>query len=335
MIPDAVNKGDIFEDLDRRMMRWSVPGTGSSSCAPSSRRSEMDPTTLSSSHPEYPKIETLFKRGPDHKVLEGQLRCPEFALVNDWRVTEKVDGTNIRVSLEPDPAFGETDKLSSFGWKVRFYGRTSRAQIPTFLLEYLQDTFTLEKMQNLWRGRNNCEKCGGTGQFDSGEPKPLTVNYPGHRDYQCDCVVPYPITFYGEGYGARIQKGGGNYRPDSVSFRLFDVFIGDKWLNLDAVKDIADRAGILAVPEFLHLDEITKQIAEGRRSRGGTATILDAIVLLVKGGFNSSVAQTDRPELDWDKTCIPGEGIVARTDPYLYDWRGRPLRFKLKSKDFA
>lgn len=297
----------------------------------------MDPTTSSSSHPEYPKIETLFRRGPDHKVLEDQLRCPEFALINDWRVTEKVDGTNIRVSLEQapceDPAHysvGHVAESCDTPWRVRFYGRTSRAQLPTFLLEYLQDTFTLEKMQNLWRGRNNCSNCHGTGQDDSGEPKMLTRNYPGHRDYQCDCVVPYPITLYGEGYGARIQKGGGNYRPDSVSFRLFDVFIGDKWLNLDAVKDIAERAGILTVPEFNHEDFMNVIGYQGINN------FLDAIVLLVKPpGFNSSVAQSDRPDLNWDETWIPGEGIVARTDPYLYDWRGRPLRFKLKTKDFA
>jgi len=275
----------------------------------------------------YPKIETLFRRGPDHKVLEDQLRCPEFALVNRWVVTEKVDGTNIRVSLEPVRDTVLPERI--LDWKVRFYGRTSRAQIPTFLLSYLQDTFTLEKMQNLWRGRNNCEKCGGTGQFDSGEPKPLTVNRPGHRDYQCDCVVPYPITLYGEGYGARIQKGGGNYRPDSVSFRLFDVFIGEKWLSWGAVKDIAGRVDIETVPAF------DPESFEGViKATGGS--FLDALVALVKPpGFNSSVAQSDRPELDWDKTWITAEGIVARTDPYLYDWRGRPLRFKLKTKDFA
>ena len=29
------------------------------------------------------------------------------------------------------------------------------------------------------------------------------------------------------------------------------------------------------------------------------------------------------------------EGIVARTDPYLFDKHCHPLRFKLKTKDFA
>lgn len=281
----------------------------------------MDPATSSSSCPEYPKIETLFDRDKKtFKVIEGQLRCPEFALVNRWVVTEKVDGINIRVVLKPDDP-------PLWPWRVRFYGRTSRAQIPTFLLEYLKDTFKLERMVRLWRGRSSCERCRGTGWYDSNDP---TVKVRNPLAGLCDCVEPYPITLYGEGYGAWIQKGGGNYRPDSVSFRLFDVYVGGKWLSWSAVKDIAERVGIERMPEF------SREDFENIIGCKDIDSFLDAIVLLVKPpGFNSSVAQSDRPDLNWDETWIPGEGIVARTDPYLYDWRGRPLRFKLKTSDFA
>ena len=37
------------------------------------------------------------------------------------------------------------------------------------------------------------------------------------------------VCLYGEGYGAKIQKGGGNYRPDQ-GFVLFDVRVGQWWL---------------------------------------------------------------------------------------------------------
>ena len=44
------------------------------------------------------------------------------------------------------------------------------------------------------------------------------------------------VILYGEGYGAKVQKGGGNYRSD-VSFILFDVYLPeqDLFLKRDAV----------------------------------------------------------------------------------------------------
>ena len=259
---------------------------------------------------EYLKIETLYDRNPDHFVDEDRIRCPEFNQIAHWLVTEKVDGTNIRVALESPLYFEDTDSRPLIDWRVHFYGRTERAQIPTFLLAHLQDTFNWEKLQNLWRGKNDCPKCHGGGQYDSGEPKFFTRERLGQRAYQCECVEPYPITLYGEGYGARIQKGGGSYRT-GVSFRLFDVRVANKWwLDWASVKDVAEKLGIETVPSL------------GIAMTGG-------IVEMVKHGFGSVVALQD----GGDKSYL-AEGIVARTDPYLFDKHGRPLRFKLKTKDF-
>ena len=49
--------------------------------------------------PEYPKIQTLFKRDDRNVIIEGDWSVPEFAYLADkpWRWTEKVDGTNIRL----------------------------------------------------------------------------------------------------------------------------------------------------------------------------------------------------------------------------------------------
>lgn len=265
----------------------------------------------------YPKIETLYKRNDDHLVT-GVIRCREFSQIRHWLVTEKVDGTNIRVSLEPwtGGSWGDGPQTVA-GYCLRFYGRTDKAQIPAFLLQHLQDTFTVEKMALLWRGKQNCDLCGGAGRVTS-EYTTLSA---------CSCVEPYPITLYGEGYGARIQKGGGNYRPDSVSFRLFDVVvesiplkptaslpIAHHWLEWKNVCAIAEKLGIKTVPVMAcaaELPEITRNVRDGRASQ---------------------VAKDDR---DDQFLVVPAEGIVARTDPYLYDSRGRPVRFKLKAKDYA
>lgn len=61
-----------------------------------------------------------------------------------------------------------------------------------------------------------------------------------------------PVVLFGEGYGAKIQKGDGNYRSD-VSFILFDVYLPEQnlWLKRDALEDIAKTFGIDVVPIVL------------------------------------------------------------------------------------
>lgn len=49
----------------------------------------------------YPKIDTLFKREDAGKkkghIIPGDYSRPEFTAVREWRLSEKVDGTNIRI----------------------------------------------------------------------------------------------------------------------------------------------------------------------------------------------------------------------------------------------
>jgi ATP-dependent RNA circularization protein (DNA/RNA ligase family) len=82
---------------------------------------------------EYPKINTIWKRDEKHIILEGELSCPEFDAIKLWNVTEKVDGTNIRVLYHKDR-------------EIIFAGKTNNAEIPSFLMEYLKKEFTQEKM---------------------------------------------------------------------------------------------------------------------------------------------------------------------------------------------
>jgi len=152
---------------------------------------------------EYPKIETLLERDERFKVISGHWRLPEFAYLAEaeWLWTEKVDGTNVRVMMDNNA--------------LRFGGRTDAAQMPTFLLSKLQETFSLEGMVAAFT-RNG--------------------------------VVAKQVCLYGEGYGAKIQKGGGNYKRDGVDFVLFDVWIDGWWLRFADVAEIADVLGIRCVP---------------------------------------------------------------------------------------
>lgn len=73
--------------------------------------------------PEYPKIDTLFKRDERTKVIPGLFTRPTFPLIGTWVVTEKINGMNIRLCFTPD-------------WEPSVLGRTDDATIPPQLLKH-------------------------------------------------------------------------------------------------------------------------------------------------------------------------------------------------------
>lgn len=148
---------------------------------------------------------------------------------------------------------------------VTFGGRTDNAQIPAFLVQRLMELFAADKLNTVFPDGNVC--------------------------------------LYGEGYGAKIQKGGGNYIPDECGFILFDVLCGDWWLERENVEDIAAKLDIPVVPII------------------GTGTLLDAVEQ-TRSGFESIVGN-----------CI-AEGIVMRPKTELCDRAGRRVIAKIKHRDF-
>ncbi|NOX47348.1 MAG: hypothetical protein GXO89_10265 [Chlorobi bacterium] len=110
------------------------------------------------------------------------------------------------------------------------------------------------------------------------------------------------VCMYGEGYGPKIQKGGGNYRKDQ-SFVLFDIRIGEWWLKREDIEDIAKKFGLDVVPI----------IGEGT---------LKEMVNKAKKGFNSI----------WGD--FAAEGIVARPKTELIARNGLRIITKIKFKDF-
>lgn len=111
------------------------------------------------------------------------------------------------------------------------------------------------------------------------------------------------VVLYGEGYGAKIQKGGGNYRADQ-DFVLFDVRIGSWWLQRDDVEDVAEKLGLDVVPVI------------------GEGTLHDAVAL-AKAGIRST----------WGDFIA--EGIVARPKTELATRSGHRIITKVKCRDFA
>ena len=117
-------------------------------------------------------------------------------------------------------------------------------------------------------------------------------------------IFPDGGCLYGEGYGARIQKGGGNYRGD-VDFVLFDVKVGDWWLQRDAVEDVAAKLSLDVVPII------------------GMGTLFE-MVGMARDGFASR----------WNDK-FQAEGIVARPATELRTRNGQRIITKIKYRDFT
>jgi hypothetical protein len=123
---------------------------------------------------------------------------------------------------------------------------------------------------------------------------------------QMKAVFPdTPAMLYGEGYGAGIQKGGGDYSP-TKKFILFDALVDGKWwLSYENICDVATKLNLDVVPDF---GEMT----------------LEAATEIVRVGFQS--------KLNGGKA--KSEGLVGRPLEALFDKKGARLIVKLKTKDF-
>ena len=154
------------------------------------------------------------------------------------------------------------------GHKVSYYGRTDKAQIPSQLMNRLIELFGGNINEEMFE-----QKFGAT-----------------------------PVMLIGEGYGAKIQKCGCDYRQDN-NFILFDVFVNDKYLSRDNVNNIANYFGIESVPV----------IFSGHLQKG---------IDFVKTKPNSTIGTAKM------------EGLVARPKVELYDKNGNRLIVKIKVCDF-
>lgn len=212
---------------------------------------------------EYHKIDSVFRRDERGRIVEGEYARPEFGYLADleWVFTEKVDGTNVRLSYDGSDDFR--------GNEHRYVaGRTNQAQLPPHLLQRLVEVLCAAPIETV---------------FDD------TLN----------------VTLYGEGYGARIQPGGGRYNPDGVDFVLFDVRVGDWWLRREDVEDVAVKLGLDVVPVL------------------GRGTLAQAVEL-TRTGF---------PSARWSGVTV-AEGLVMRPAVELLDRGGKRIITKIKHRDF-
>ena len=252
----------------------------------------------------YPKTVNLLPRDPDTHGLVAGYRDPIHAQVGRWLATEKVDGTNVRVCLEWEVGWGWGDaRFVVEGTDVTFCpvitvrGRTDAAPLPG----------------------HRPGKDPGPGSIAewAGTDDPRNGMLALWRSLGLDTLeYPVDVVAFGEGYGPGIKKAGAGYRREGHALRLFDVVTLREgrpplWRPWSDVELAARCLGVRTVPAF------------------GPMTAQE-IVGAVQRGFRSIVATEDGND---PRYAPPGEGVVARTDPYLYVWDGRPVRWKLKTRD--
>ncbi len=113
-----------------------------------------------------------------------------------------------------------------------------------------------------------------------------------------------PVTFYGEGYGGKIQSGG-NYLPEP-DFILFDIMVDNTFLERENVEKLAKSFNLKVVPIIIK------------------GTIQEAIDY-VKTKPLSSISEKPKES----------EGLVGTPLVRINDFRGNRIIIKLKVRDFV
>lgn len=152
-------------------------------------------------------------------------------------------------------------------------------------------------------------------------PKGLTVEVNQHALEAVYMALELPLdvvlTLYGEAYGAGIQKGG--VYSDTKRVRFFDLHTSRK-----VEGDRADERSSWWRPwsELIYVTRIMDLNTVPIIGLG-----LNDAIELVRNGFHTTVTEEGG-------TGGLAEGVVARTDPYLFTSRGDRVVFKLKTADF-
>ncbi len=216
----------------------------------------------------YPSIETVFVRDETSRKLHfGQIRQPEVACINKWSVSEKVDGTNVRVVCTLNG--------------VEIKGRTDNANLHPELIAHVTAIF----------------------------PHAKIVDY--FRCYRGKDLAPeWSVTFYGEGYGAGIQKGG--IYNKQKRFRCFDLMLGEFWWVDDS--EMRRVCGDLNIPTVPHLGHITT-----------VPTTKSELEALIPWSYVGESENGNR---------VQAEGIVAKPEHVLLDRHGSRVMWKLTFREF-
>ena len=210
----------------------------------------------------YHKIHTMFKRDKSDAMVVGDWTDPVFEYLQNNKWRCTEKIDGTNIRINIADAEAPLTVHS-----VKFDGRTDNASLPAKLVNWMVSRF-----------------------INPGMLETLTEKFPDG------------VTLYGEGFGAGIAKGGGNYGPDQT-FILFDVRVGDWWLQRDAVNNVAETLGLRSVDVV------------------GEFTLKEAIEIVEKG-YNSAFGD------------FLAEGLIAEPLVPMFNRAGERIITKIKTRDF-
>jgi hypothetical protein len=214
---------------------------------------------------QYHKIKNVFRRDEHtHKLIPNEWTCPEYDYLQDVPWTATEKVEGMNIRV----LFNNPDTELP----LEFRGKSDKALLPPSMRAKLPELFTIDKLRAV---------------FDRNAPLEKT-----------------PVCLYGEGYGQKIQKGGGDYIPDGVGFILFDVKIGRWWIKRSDLEIIAEKLEIPIVPIVI------------------CAPLHKCIQLVRHRLFHSELKNT------------PPEGLVCKPEIDLFNRRGERIITKIKGRDF-
>ena len=156
------------------------------------------------------------------------------------------------------------------GHNIQIAGRTANSQLPSHLYEHLYNTFMSKEMEYVFEQ-----------MFGDKE-----------------------VYLFGEGYGHKIQNGGGLY-SDRAEFILFDVNIDGYDLTRDNVNDIANKLG------------------------------LDSVPVVFEGTLPEAIEYVKSHPMSTINSAHEMEGLVLVPCIQLYDARGHLIKCKCKYRDLV
>lgn len=166
---------------------------------------------------------------------------------------------------------GTNVRIEWDGHKISFGGRTERAEFHKDLTKRLEEL------------------------FDGNNTEQLFEQLFGEK----------PVTLFGEGYGAGIQKGGGDY-IDHKDFILFDIAVDGMYLERENVEQLSKSFGVGVVPVF-------------------SLCTIEKAVEMVKSKPLSKIGKC--------KHVI--EGLVGTPPVRMFDGHGNRIIIKIKVEDFV
>ena len=200
---------------------------------------------------------------------------PDESLVDpvfDWarkenikfECTEKIDGTNMSIYIIPQRLYtldGEPNGI--YDYTIEVHGKTIKANLNQNLVNNILTKWPKEMLVDVFTVNGN--------------------------------IPTEPIILYGEGYGAGIQKGG-NYIKNDVDFILFDIRIGNFWLERDSIEDIASKLQmkVVSIIGYYSINEAIEYVKKGFKSTIAENKDYDAEGLVLKFPFGLLKRNCDR-----------------------------------------